>query len=564
MAPDAVGPQPPAGGAPARDWRFALAAAAIVAVAAALRFYRLGAYELWMDEAFSFEMATVDHFGAALLRENSPPVYYALQRLWLVPFGESVAALRSLSALSGALFVAVLIRSGRAFLSPAVGLWSGALAALSPIQVYYSQEARPYALVSLAIVLSLHSLWRALEAGGRLRWLAFAAFTLLALATHYFAILVIAPAGLLLWLWPAEDRIARSFRYYIAASLLAVGPWILWLAWSLFGSPHPGGAHDWIEPIWQHLPPALAIPKSLEVLFLGGQADLVPGFFKQFTGLEFPPWLRAVGLVALVSLWLWALVPWGERRLEISWLSRRKLWLCVLAFFPLLALWLVSLLKPYYLVGRYDLVTLPAQLWLLGFGLWKLQSLPRFGVPLAAAVAVIVFGVLGSKLVYYYREPPNPGGPPAPMTAGVIAGTVETGDLVLLSPWRGIPVSYYLRQLGYRRRDQVCENPGTGHSFLCARISADDESMVLDFDHMDRVAFSIEATRADVRALVARMEPGRHAVWVEQRRGPAGWLSVTRVVAEELAREGFRPVETPPALDRMRLRRYERAGNHAP
>ncbi len=563
MAPESADPQCPPADVPARDWRFALAAAAIVAVAAAVRFYRLGAYELWMDEGVSFQMATVDPFGAALLRENSPPVYYVLQRLWLLPFGESVAALRSLSALAGTLFVAALIRSGRTFLGPAVGLWSGALAALSPLHVYYSQEARPYALVSLAIVLSLHSLWVALHAGGRIRWLAFSGFTLLALATHYFAILVLAPAGLLVWLWPADERRAARFRHYVAASVLAAGPWLLWLLWSQFGSPHPRGAHEWIERIWQHLPPVLAIPKSLEVLFLGSQAGLVPGFFKQFTALEFPAWLRAAGLVALASLWLSALAPWGERRLEIPWVSRRKSWLCVLAFFPLLALWLVSLLKPYYVVGRYDLVALPAQLWLLGFGLSKLQGLPRFGTSLAAAVAVVVFGVLGCKLVSYYREPLNPGGPPAPATAAAIASGVGTGDLVLLSPWRGIPVSYYLRQLGYRRRDQICANSDTGHAFLCARVSADDESMVLDFDHLDRVAFSLEATRSDLRALAARVEPGQH-VWVEQRKAPTGWLSVTRMIAQELEREGFRPGKTPPALDRLRFRRYERAGNRAP
>ncbi len=203
-----------------RDRCFFVAAAAIVAVAAGLRFYRLGFQELWMDEGVSFGMATVEDFRAALRREYNPPVYYLLQRLWLLPFGESEAALRSLSAVFGTLFVAAIIWGGRVFLGPATGLWSGALAAIAPLHIYYSQEARPYALLSLAIVLITITLWRAVQVGTWSRWLAFSSCTLFALATHYFAVLVLAPAGLLVLLWPAAVRGDRRWRRYAAASVL--------------------------------------------------------------------------------------------------------------------------------------------------------------------------------------------------------------------------------------------------------------------------------------------------------------------------------------------------------
>ncbi|MFQ5418459.1 MAG: hypothetical protein ACE5FL_15640, partial [Myxococcota bacterium] len=74
------------------DWRFSAIASLLVGLAALLRFHHLGAAELWMDEAFSFEMAAIADAGSVLLRENSPPLYYLLQRLWLHLFGPSEVA----------------------------------------------------------------------------------------------------------------------------------------------------------------------------------------------------------------------------------------------------------------------------------------------------------------------------------------------------------------------------------------------------------------------------------------------------------------------------------------
>jgi 4-amino-4-deoxy-L-arabinose transferase-like glycosyltransferase len=449
-----------------------------------------------------------------------------------------------------------LVAAGRAIWNPAAALWAGALAAVAPLHIYYSQEARPYASVTLFLVLFLHALWRAVQKGGVARWALYAAWTALALFTHYFAILVVAPAAVLVALWPDAEQRTRAFRGYACATALVLGPWLVWLVWSLLVTPHPHGAHQWIARIWENIPPAWAIPKSMELLVFGSHAGLVPGFFKQFTALEFSPAGRGVGLLALVLLWAAALVPWGEARMGIDGCARRKLWLCAVAFTPLLALWLVSWVRPYYVVGRYDLVALPAHLLLLGFALAKLQAVPRFGRALATGVAVVVFATLGAKLSLYHRAPTLPGGPSARSTALAIDTTVGNGDLVVLSAWRGIPAHYYLRRLGYRRSGENCEKRDSDRAFLCPRVSANDESIVLDFDHLDRIAFSPEKARADLREMIARVGSGPHAVWAEQRRGPAGWLVWTQMASEELARAGFGPRVSGTPLERLRFQRY--------
>jgi 4-amino-4-deoxy-L-arabinose transferase-like glycosyltransferase len=287
---------PDPGPARSRTGLFLAAAGVIVGTALWLRFHRIGLYELWLDEAFSFEMATTANLREVLLRENNPPLYYLLQRFWFHLFGGSEAALRSLAAVSGTCFVAAVIPAGRRFLGPAAGLWAGAIAALAPLHVYYAQEARAYSLLVLVILLSYMALWRALHEENKISWAVFSGCTLFALATHYMAVLALVPAAVLVWIWPEPAGRRGRWERYLAASALAAAPWLCWVVWSFWVHPHPEGAHSWIQRIWLNTPPWQAIPKSLEVLVLGSQAQLIPGFFKQFTLLAFPPALRTLGV----------------------------------------------------------------------------------------------------------------------------------------------------------------------------------------------------------------------------------------------------------------------------
>src|SRR6185369_343968 len=63
-------------------------------------------------------------------------------------------ALRSLSVVLGTATVWVTCRLGRLLAGTAVGLTAGALLAISPLAVQYSQEVRMYALAGLLAVAS--------------------------------------------------------------------------------------------------------------------------------------------------------------------------------------------------------------------------------------------------------------------------------------------------------------------------------------------------------------------------------------------------------------------------
>ena len=197
------------------------------AVALLLRLYRLGTQSLWSDEAFSFVTASKGVVGSVLssLKEAAiPPLHYVLLSL-LLHFGRSEWWLRLPSAIFGALSVLALFLLLGRFSSSKVAVAGSVLLAVHPFHIWFSQEARPYALLCL---LSLLSMWAFLEAAreeGRTRWLlAYAVFTALLPLAHHPGLFVVASEALLLPL------MGRRKKALACALLLSMLPYALWTA----------------------------------------------------------------------------------------------------------------------------------------------------------------------------------------------------------------------------------------------------------------------------------------------------------------------------------------------
>src|SRR5690606_24496795 len=92
-----------------------------------------------------------------------PPLYPILGWLWCGVLGTSDLAMRSLPALLGTLTVPAIFLAARRLFDARVALLSALLLAVSPYQVYYSQEHRYYALTLLLGTLSVWLLLRAMR-----------------------------------------------------------------------------------------------------------------------------------------------------------------------------------------------------------------------------------------------------------------------------------------------------------------------------------------------------------------------------------------------------------------
>ncbi|PZR98987.1 MAG: hypothetical protein DLM69_07925, partial [Candidatus Chloroheliales bacterium] len=204
-----------------------------------LRYYHINAQSFWFDEADIVARSHAD-IGSLLLAFTSAgengPLYTLLLHFWSRIFGESEAAVRALSALFGTLtipliylFSSALLRAGGAAArwAEGVGVLAAAVLTIAPFHIWYSQEAKMYALVVLATLGSMYAFVRALERDRPGRWVTYVIVTLLALYAHGMAVLILL-AQLLYYAWllvTRRRRLANS-RYWLRATLVMLLPFI--------------------------------------------------------------------------------------------------------------------------------------------------------------------------------------------------------------------------------------------------------------------------------------------------------------------------------------------------
>ncbi len=245
----------------------------VLALAAGLRFYKIGAQSLWADEGNSAALASrsLVQIARDASHDIHPPLYYWMLRLWTDVFGTSEAALRALSAVLGTLLVLIIAEAGRRLHGKAVGLTAAFIAAISPFQVYYSQEARMYILLALEACASVLAFWWLLrqeesglppaedQAAHRPGWpsapgLVLAATWIAGLYTHYAFPLMIGLETAVYLLWIAATRRRGAAGRRLVRWLILVGlalafyaPWLAVsirqiAAWPAAGSPADFGA----------------------------------------------------------------------------------------------------------------------------------------------------------------------------------------------------------------------------------------------------------------------------------------------------------------------------------
>jgi mannosyltransferase len=166
--------------------------AGLTALGAVLRFATLGDQAYHHDEIVTASRVLRVGFGHAMdavgFSESAPPLYYALAWLWTQVTGNGEWGLRFLSALAGVATIPVAYLAGRELRGARAGVIAAALVAFNPMLLWYSQEARAYALLGFFCALSLLYCIRALQRGERRDFVWWGVFSALALATHYFAV----------------------------------------------------------------------------------------------------------------------------------------------------------------------------------------------------------------------------------------------------------------------------------------------------------------------------------------------------------------------------------------
>ena len=351
----------------------------VVALGALLRLYRIGAQPLWVDEATSLRFArgTLAQLWSwsTLVDPGNPPLYFSFLHGWLV-FGDSEASLRLLSASFGVLTIPLVYALGRTVHDHRLGIISAMLMAISPFQIWYSQEARGYSLLTLgatSAMLGVAFLLRHPERSGSLRgngwvWVSYVLGTTVALLAHNTAVfLPIAANVLMLGWWWAHGREPRGFlRNWLLAQLAVLVLWGSWLPAYLQQVIH-GESYAWIPR-----PTVSSVLRSAYVVY-GGVTRATPYQ------------VEALVILVLGGLGLW------------SWRHDRR-WIAFVLVFGLaapLGELVISVWRPIFLTQTLIWAAVPLFL-TLAAGLLYLR-------PHVLAVALVVLvGLTGLGLRSYY------------------------------------------------------------------------------------------------------------------------------------------------------------------
>ncbi|BAZ28825.1 hypothetical protein NIES4074_12600 [Cylindrospermum sp. NIES-4074] len=169
---------------------------------------------------------------------QQPPLYYIITRFWVGIFGNSVTAIRSLSAVISLLaFPCVYWLCRELFNVPlSVPFLAIALMAVSPIHLALAQEAQAYIIWLVTILLCSASLLRAMrlesedkDATRIVAWGIYAVMLAISLYTFLLSVFVAVAHGIYV-ITIARLRFTKTVRAYLLASLtgfLIFAPWML-------------------------------------------------------------------------------------------------------------------------------------------------------------------------------------------------------------------------------------------------------------------------------------------------------------------------------------------------
>lgn len=170
--------------------------------------------------------------GLASYEPQLPPLYFVLTRWWVQAVGPSIAAIRSLGAIASLLTLPLMaLLSRELFPNRVTAYLAVCLIAVSPFQVIYAQEARPYSVWTLFTVAASWALLRAMRRRGWMDWGLYALSVALSLYTFVYTIFVMA-AHLAYGLWDRRSH-PGTLRPLILSQALAVvafSPWLVAIA----------------------------------------------------------------------------------------------------------------------------------------------------------------------------------------------------------------------------------------------------------------------------------------------------------------------------------------------
>lgn len=403
----------------------------ILLAASGLRFFNLDLNGIWVDESNTVIISQNNIPGIvnALSYDASPPFYYSILHYWMLVFGDSVSSVRALSALFGILLTAALFYSGNRLFNRETGIYAALFCAVSPIQIFYSQQARMYSLLPLAGLLSMTFFILLLNRFSKKNLSLYLIFTICTVFTHHYGFLLIPVQAVLIFF--AGNKKTKI----ILACVVLFGALIKYKIWwykvvGLFGPATPS-YEGWMGYFWKQYGFYGFQLKSFQSFAPGG--PLPP-----YVGTNSMPWQPLFPVIYCFILLIVSLTPILFYK-RFTQNERKSIFTTLIfGFLPLFCAATYSLIfEPAYLAGRSDQIVFPAFALIFGSGIYYLHN--RYAKTIAI-ILLLFFSTL--TLNTYYKTDTFPGDREI---ARAVDNILQKGDSIICTSLTRASLQYYLR-----------------------------------------------------------------------------------------------------------------------
>jgi uncharacterized membrane protein len=475
---------------------------AVLVFALALVFVAVGiARPVWLDEANSVAIASHGFGGIldGLSRDNNLPAYYMALSVWMRIFGQSEAALRSLSGVFYLGGCAAAYALGQRLSGRRRAAWLSAfLYEVSGLAVHHAQNVRMYALLGMLSGYSTLLFVRLFRDRERSRTAValYIAVNIAGCFTHvWFGFVLAGQLGALLLF----ER--SGLRRFLAMAATAAAPLgVLWTPY--FVAQIQNGASGWMPPF---------------------QPSFVLYAASDFYGL-----VRSLAVYAVCAISL-ARAP--EKARGELW--NRMRFAAAIFLVSLAVPMLVSAVKPIYWPGRYMIIALAPLAASAGTVLASFAPRPL------AVVLCVALAISQTAAHVAYRDANSdtqlPPGQSDRTTARFLLDHASPGDAIVFTSLTRSPADYYFRQGGAGMRFAEFSFP--------AEVATHLGWMSRSITTAGQEALSAEAD-ATTTALTRLAASGKR-IWVYDGYAPDVNRILTDKLGSALALQSTYPLEGP-------------------
>lgn len=202
----------------------------------AIRIAYIDQKNLWFDEVFSWHISLSSFYEIIVRTTNDihPPLYYFILKIWNFLFGDGIFSMRTLSAIFTSFAAFYTYAISKRFLKPSLAFIPVILYCISPLNLFYSQEARMSGMNLFFNIAAIYYFVRILELQidrknilkeSILYFYIFSQSA--ALYTHYFSFFILIAQIVFLVIHFRND--IRSYKPFAIAYSTVLTAYLLWI-----------------------------------------------------------------------------------------------------------------------------------------------------------------------------------------------------------------------------------------------------------------------------------------------------------------------------------------------